>query len=153
MSIIIPVSRHTLIERAFERDAADYPDVRHLTSPGQIQRRMQQLLIRLSGLPLKKQAARITRRLLNEYQLLKAKLILLAGTSRAEDATLEGEAQLAFNGAMAIIQGTDLSVLNSGQKKEKHEKDRRKQTVVLMHFIYAKYNTEEQLRQALRLKI
>ena len=145
------MNRCQMLERVFERDAKDYPDVRHLNHPVQIRRRVEYLLSSLSNQPLKKQSCRTNRRTLNELQLLKAKLICMGGMARAADETQEAEAQAAFGAALKILSATNLSVINSGQKQEKHERDRRVHTLILMHFIYAKYSTDESLKRALRL--
>lgn len=113
---------------------------------------MHELLVQLKGVRQKKQLCRATtRRLVNEYRLLKAKLICMAGAAQADDETLDTAAQTAFKSALQVLVKTDLDVVNVRQKKEKHDSDWRKQSVILMHFIYAKYNTEQDLRKALRL--
>jgi hypothetical protein len=130
-----------LIERLFDRDAALYPDVRHLARPDQIRRRLKQISVQLHTLPPKKLTCRRNRPLLAEYSLLRAKHACLTAVDPDEDGDLMG--------ARAIVELTNASATNKALlSAEQQAYHRRAHTVMLMHFIFGKY-TVEQLSQML----
>jgi len=132
--------RRELIEKLYDRDAAVYPDVRLYAEPDLIERRLKHLAVQFRGYPPKKLACRRNRRLLAEYNLLRAKRSCLKGYEKTNPEDLPDDVK--------VIKCTNMSVFNSTLSEVRQQYHRRAHTVILMHFIFAKYNVK-QLREML----
>jgi hypothetical protein len=126
------MNRIELIEGIYEKRKHLYRDVRHLCRPDAIYNRMTELACEMRTIPPKKQARSNLRYrlLLNEYKLLKSKLMCLAADEK------EGP----YYGAHRVVRATDMKVLAGCPKRD--AVSRKAQTVTLLHFIFHKYSDE-----------
>lgn len=125
--------RLQLIERLYDRDRAQYPDVRHLVRLDQIVRRLKQISASLRTTPPKKLSCRRNAPLLTEYKLLKAKIAYLSVDPREDEDMF---------GARAVVEMTNLGAAAGptarGGKQDAYR--RRAHTVMLMQFIFRNHS-------------
>jgi len=129
------INRKELIEQIYAKCPERWPDLRHYARPNQLFERMLLLRDRIRAYPMKKVACHNARyrRMVNEYRMLKAQLSLLS---------VDGPEDSDLYTARALI---DRTMSTAGSEDQRFK---RAHTLILMHFIMAKYS-EEQLTMML----